>query len=533
MSSLTYHRKPNGATYVYRQDSYWDKAKKRPSSRQVCIGKLDANGEIIYNHRFRTPEAREALERGETVAESLLIGQSLVLAEATKDTGLEQVLHRCFESKEADALLSLSWAAAAGCGPMYLASVWLEQNDCPAHKESTASPDISKILASVGQSQIEDFLREWTLHRRKGQSVQYCYDLTSVSSHNMSNPFVEWGHNRDKEDLAQINMALLTGINSRIPTYYEIHPGSMSDTKTVASFIMRMKKYGLERIRILLDRSFYSATNISLMLEAGIGFYIPVPSTVGWQGELIDKYRDEVEMPEHVISFSEDECEALYGMTVIDKIDGHRVWRHLYFDSGRRTEHIASLFAALRRWEGELLSGETKEKTKWAYERYFTVKTTPKRGLKVMRKQEAINTYKSDHAGYWVILSNCEKDAKAALEAYRERALVESQFDDMKNDLALSRVRTHGPNTMRGRIFVQFLSLILTARIRVVMASAWENRMDISKENRLSRHYSLVEMMMQLGTYRKTSFSNRYGAVVSAPTKAQLSIFRAFGISAG
>jgi transposase len=532
MSSLTYHRKPNGTTYVYRQDSYWDKAKKRSSSRQVCIGKLDADGGIIYNQRFRNSEAREALERGETVAESMLLGQSLILAEATRDTGLERILHRCFEAGESDALLSLSWAVAAGCGQMYLASVWVEQNDCPAHKEAPSSPDISRLLASVSQSRIEDFLREWARHRSKGLREQYCYDLTSLSSHNASNPFVEWGHNRDKEDLAQINMALLTGVTSRIPSYYELHPGSMSDARTIATFIGRMKKYGPERIRMLLDRGFYSATNISLMLKGQIGFYIPVPTTVGWQGEMIDKYREVVEMPEHVIHISEDGREALYGLTVLDKIDGRRVWKHLYFDGARRTEHIASLFAALTRWEGELSSGDLKEKNKWAYERYFTVKTTPKRGLKVVRKQEAINAYKSDRAGYWVILSNCEKNAKAALEAYRERTLVESQFDDLKNDLALSRMRTHGPNTMRGRAFVQFLALILTARIRVVMAAAWAGRLALPKEDRLSHHYSLAEMMMRLGTYRKTRFSDRYGAVVSTPTKAQRSIFRAFGIEA-
>ncbi|MDR1577400.1 MAG: transposase [Deltaproteobacteria bacterium] len=173
-----------------------------------------------------------------------------------------------------------------------------------------------------------------------------------------------------------------------------------------------------------------------------------------------------------MISFTEDERQALYGMTVLDKIDGRRVWKRLYFDGAQRTERVGSLFAALRRWEGELLSGKTQEKNKWAYERYFTVKTTPKLGLKVTRNQEAINAYKNDQAGYWVILSDCEKDAKAALEAYRERALVESQFDDMKKDLAMSRVHAREPNVTRGRAFAQFLSLILTARIRGVMASA-------------------------------------------------------------
>jgi transposase len=281
---------------------------------------------------------------------------------------------------------------------------------------------------------------------------------------------------------------------------------------------------------MLLDRGFYSAANISALLKAHRGFYIPVPTTVGWQGELIDRHRDALEMPEHIIHMSEDGREALYGMTILDKMGQRRVWKHIYFDSARRVEHIASLFASLKLWEDELTGADMKKGHEWAYERYFTVKTTPKRGRKVFRKQAAIDSYKTDRAGYWVILTNCEKDAAKALLAYRERALVETQFDDMKHDLAMSRMRTHGPDTMRGRAFVQFLALVLTAQIRVTIDAAWDKREDTPKEDRLARHYSLAEMMLRLGTYRKTSFSDRYGAVTSVPTRAQRSIFLAFGI---
>ena len=530
MSSLSYHRKPNGTTYVYRQESYWDKSKKQPRNRQVCIGKLGEDGEIIYNKRFVEPAARQALERGEALAESALLGQSLVLQKATDATGLERVLRRCFRGDVADYLLSLAWAVAAGYGKMYLASVWMEQNKCPVHGAAPSSPQISRMLAGISQSDIEDFLREWTNHRSKGTREQYCYDLTSISSHNSSNPFVEWGRNRDGEDLAQINMALLTGVKSRIPTYYELYPGSHGDAKAIAGFIERMKKYGTERIRMLLDRGFYSASNIYALLKGHIGFYIPVPASVAWQGSLIDALRDAVEMPEHAIHISEDGREALYGMTVVDKMDGKRVWKHLYFDAARRSEHIATLFSALKRWEEELVSANTKKANEWAYERYFTVKTTPRRGRQVRRNQEAINAYKTDRAGYWVILTNCEKDATAALDAYRERALVESQFDNMKNDLGMARFHTHGQDTMRGRAFVQFLALVLTARIRVVIAEAWDGRAKLPKDDRLAHHYSLAELMLRLGTYRQTRFSNRYGAVSSAPTKAQRTIFKAFGI---
>jgi transposase len=532
MASFTYHRKPNGTTYVYRQEPHWDKAKKRPAPKQVCIGKLGADGEIIYNKRFTDEGARLALERGESIAESVLCGQSLVLAKATDATGLERVLRRVFDEKRADALLSLAWAVTAGAAQMYLASVWIEQNECAAHAKPPTSPDISRILGLITQGEIEEFLGAWARHRKKATYEQYCYDITSLSSHNATNPFVEYGHNRDRENLAQVNMALLTGVASRIPTYYELYPGSLSDTKTLKGFLERMGKYGTGRIRMLLDRGFYSAANISAMLAGHIGFYIPVPANIKWAQEVIDAYRDCVEMPEHIICLSEDNRRVVYGMTILDKMDTHRVWKHIYYDTARRSEHIASFFASLATWEHELTSGDLIKDNQWAYDLYFTVKTTPKRGRQVRRNQEAINSYKTDRAGYWVILTNCEKDAASALFAYRERALVESQFDDIKNDLAMSRLRTHGPDTMRGRTFVQFLALIVTAQLRRTIDAAWQDRDSMPKDDRLARHYSLAEAMMRLGTYRKTNFPGRYGAVVSVPTKAQRTIFLAFGIKA-
>jgi len=86
MATLTYHRKKNGTTYVYHQESYWDKIKKHSSSRQVCLGKLGDGGRIIYNNRFSTAQARESLEKGEVISESLITGQSLIFSKAITDT---------------------------------------------------------------------------------------------------------------------------------------------------------------------------------------------------------------------------------------------------------------------------------------------------------------------------------------------------------------------------------------------------------------------------------------------------------------
>ena len=530
MATLTHHRKANGTTYVYRQESYWDKSAKRSRTRQVCLGKLGADGEIVYNNRFSDPAARQALDQGATVAESVLTGQSLVLEKASDATGLGRVLRGCFGPDAAGQLLSLAWAVAAGHGQMYLASVWIEQNQCPAHQAPPSSQDISRILAGVSQTQVEEFLMAWARHRGKAAREQYCYDITSISSHNKSNPFVEWGHNRDREALAQVNMALLTGISTRIPTYYEVHPGSMSDTKTLQGFLARVGRYGTGRVRTLLDRGFYSAANIAWMLTSSTGFHIPVPSNIRWAQDLIDARRDDVENPEHMIWEPGDDSRPLYAMAVLDKMEGKRVWKHLYYDPVRRSEHIAQLFASLKTWRQELETGQTRESNQWAYDTYFTVTTTPKRGRKVRLNQDAVNAYKTDRAGYWVILTNCEKNPAQALAAYRERSLVESQFDDMKNELSGSRLRTHNADTMRGRALVQFLALVITAQIRVTIDHAWDHRNEKPKPDQLPRHYTLAETMLRLATHRETQFSRPYGKVTSTPTKAQRAIFTVFDI---
>jgi len=156
MATLTYHRKPNGTTYVYRQESYWDKERKRSATRQTCIGKLGGDGEAVYNKRFSDPAAREALERGEAVSESVAAGQSLVLAKAAKDTGLERVLTGSLGAGTAGALISLAYAVVAtGEGATCSAPIWIKDNDCPAHGQPPTTQSISSLLSKVGQSEAE------------------------------------------------------------------------------------------------------------------------------------------------------------------------------------------------------------------------------------------------------------------------------------------------------------------------------------------------------------------------------------------
>ena len=53
MSIVKVKNKKNGITYVYESNSYWDKEKKQPRNKRICIGKIDPKtNEIIYNKNY-------------------------------------------------------------------------------------------------------------------------------------------------------------------------------------------------------------------------------------------------------------------------------------------------------------------------------------------------------------------------------------------------------------------------------------------------------------------------------------------------
>ena len=75
---------------------------------------------------------------------------------------------------------------------------------------------------------------------------------------------------------------------------------------------------------------------------------------------------------------------------------------------------------------------------------------------------------------YWYIYTNAEKDAKTALETYRERNGIEVFFDDLKNELDCERLRFHSSRAMYDRLFIQFIAIILLSAIRKVIVEKGE-----------------------------------------------------------
>ena len=169
----------------------------------------------------------------------------------------------------------------------------------------------------------------------------------------------------------------------------------------------------------------------------------------------------------------------------------------------------------------ELENGNLLDKNKKFYETYFTVTETLKRGRKVNVNSTAVNDFINGASCYWVLLSNTEKDAATALLHYKMRNNIELQFDDLKNTIDCKRLRMHNESTMRGKIFVCFLSLIILNELK--------NEVDAIPAHERN-HWNWKDMLKKVSTYGKCKFSGKYSDVYTVPTKAQRIIFKALQI---
>ena len=76
-----------------------------------------------------------------------------------------------------------------------------------------------------------------------------------------------------------------------------------------------------------------------------------------------------------------------------------------------------------------------------------------------MSFNEVANSETKKYHGYFALVSNCEKDPFECLRKYRKRETIESYFESMKRRAVGTSVRTGDTDTLKGRMFVHFVSL--------------------------------------------------------------------------
>jgi len=116
----------------------------------------------------------------------------------------------------------------------------------------------------------------------------------------------------------------------------------------------------------------------------------------------------------------------------------------------------------------ELESGKRVPEHENLYQKYFNIKTTPRRGTQVTVREENVRNAKR-YYGFFALITNETMDAVTALEHYRNKDVVEKAFGNLKERLNMRRALVSSDRSLEGKMFVQFVALICLSYIKKQM----------------------------------------------------------------
>ena len=511
---VNYVNKHTGITYVYESISYWDKKRKQPRNKRVCVGKLDpVSGEFIPSKRLAPEQA--AVRDPVVTASAEIVGGSVILDSITKQLGLEDLLKSSFPKKYRQ-ILTMAYYLASQGGPLSHCGTWCKSHAHPFETPLT-SQGITDILRSISVDGKQTFFNKWM--KKVLEDDYLCYDITSISSYSGLNEFIKYGHNRDKEKLPQLNLAILFGQKGRLPVYFQRLPGNITDVTTLRGLQKTFKALEMKRFHYVMDKGFYSKKNIKELLVTRDKFIISVPLNNKWVQHVVDDIYEVIHGPE---GYQKLDNETLYIHSRLYPWgkENRRCYIHLYYNARARAEAVDRFNEKLVGYKEELKSGKPVHEHQEAYDTFFIVKTTPKRGTKFFYNNEAVSQYIKRYAGFQSLLTNSIKNPIEALQVYRDKDIVEKCFDDLKNQLDMKRLRMHSSATVDGKLFVQFIALIYVSALRKEM-----------RKSNLIERYTVRELLQEMNTLTKVKYSGKYGYILTEITKPQREILKSLNIA--
>ncbi|MCK4816711.1 transposase, partial [bacterium] len=437
------------------------------------------------------------------------MGPSIVLDAITDRLGLGNLLKSCFPQEHSQ-IQAMAYYLVSQGGPLSYCGTW-----CKSHAHSVerlTSQRISEILCAISLDKKQTFFTKWM--NKVLEDDYLCYDITSISSYSALNEYIKYGHNRDGDKLPQLNLAILFGQKGRLPVYFERTPGNITDVTTLHNILKTFKALEAKTLHYVMDKGFYSKKNVDELLASRDKFILSVPLNNKWVQHAIDDIYEVIHGPEGYKKL-DDEILYVHSRLYPWGKDNRRCYLHLYYNAQTMANAVDRFTEELIGYKEELESGKLINTHQEAYDTFFVIKTTPKRGMQASYNTQAVNQYIKRYAGFQALLTNSIKNPTESLQIYRDKDVVEKCFDDLKNQLDMKRLRMHSSATVDGRLFVQFIALIYMSALRKEM-----------RKSGLIKRYTVRELLQEMETLTKVKYSGKYGHILTEVTKLQREILK-------
>lgn len=471
----------NGDVYILERKTIYDPEKKytRVLSTKL-ISKIPKGSEIPVPTRPKRGKKTDSDTKTEIFsAKRSHVGMMDIINHIGSVSGIDNALYAATDIGTAQKIISLARYLLATNGQS-LPGIQTWQYNHPLPYEDGFTEDVyHNLFVQIGTD--EKLQQSFFRHRCESMPAgdALAYDSSTISTYSERQNEARYGFNKAHDGLKTIKLLTLYSIESRQPIAFTKQPGNLPDVTSITNAIRQLSVLGVNAAEIITDNGYYSEQNFSELLQAGFGFITLAKTNVKWIKPEIDKQREALDDFRSICPFDA----STHGVSVllmhdfekIRKYASHksgaekgdvetfsrRIYLNIYFNQSRQSADKVAFEADLFELKILLESGTPIEELSPAAQekakKYFTVK---KWGSKItaVPNNKAIREANKYH-GYFVLVSNKEKDPFECLRKYRKRETIESFFEAEKQHADGTRVRVWDTDTLRGRMFVQFVSL--------------------------------------------------------------------------
>jgi transposase len=325
---------------------------------------------------------------------------------------------------------------------------------------------VSSFLSSITEEYTSSFLNEWNRKRNHRERIYISYDSTNKNCQAGEISIVEYGHPKDDKGLPIFNYAIAYDKNNREPLFYEEYPGSIVDVSQLQYMLEKAKSYGYRNVGFILDRGYFSKSNIAYIDDCSYDFVIMVKGMAALVNSLITEHKGTFEsVREYSIR-----THKVYGKTVRAKLyasDKRKRYFHLYYSSAKDSAEKEKVEIRLDRMAKQLTLFEMKPATfPRTFSHYFNLHFDEKKNLFLFGSEKAeVIERELSLCGYFALITSAKMSAKEALDLYKGRDGHEKLFRGDKSYLGNKSVRVHSDESVSGKIFVEFVALIIRNRL--------------------------------------------------------------------
>lgn len=462
--SFTRYKKFGQQEYAYEITAYWNPETKKPCQKTRYLGVVvDKKNKVFEKRALKAQQEKLIVDFGDAYLFGTFIGNSWLAPMLIRAAG-----------DSADTFMAMVSYKLCHCSAMRYAEQWFEGSYAKMLYKNAAisSQRISDFLARIGDESVQrGFFSEY-ITKLSGTKKGIVIDVTSLPNQ-IHVPQTAWGLSGEEID-KQIRFLLVVDKESSMPLFFRSLPGNIVDVSALRATMDELRQFGVKESYAYLDAGFFSEDNIKGMYQHHVQFLTRLPSIRQLYKGLIGSEVDGLEAVRNVVRYGE---RVLFVKEKKVDLFGNEAFAYVVLDPERKGREIR-----------KLMSQSIDEKDSKEVEYEFS-----KRGV-------------------MILISSSQMNRHDVVPAYYIRQTAETMFGFSKDDLGILPLRVHKEATLRGLLFLQFVSLVAFIQFK----------------NALGKKHTVEEALLAMRNLKCKVYDKEI--IVSEVTRKQKDISESLGI---